>query len=64
MFEHGNAQKTAARHPAIGALKGTFTIAPGTDLTAPMFSDEEWAEIEKEMESDWDEIERGLRGKK
>jgi hypothetical protein len=52
-----------ARHPAFGALKGKFTIAPGTDLTAPVYSDEEWAEIEKEMEADWDEIERGMSGR-
>ena len=49
-------------HPAFGAMKGMFTIAPGTDLTAPVYTDEEWAEIEKEMEADWDEIERGMRG--
>lgn len=50
--------------PAFGALKGTFTIAPGSDLTSPMYSDEEWAEVEKEMDSDWDEIERGMKVQK
>jgi hypothetical protein len=50
--------------PAFGALKGTFTIAPGRDLTSPMYSGEEWAEVEKEMEVDWDEIERGMRGQR
>ena len=55
---------TANRHPAWGALKGTFTIAPGTDLTAPMFSDEEWGEIEREMEADWDQIAEGMPARK
>jgi hypothetical protein len=52
------------RHPAWGAMKGTFTIAPGYDLTAPVYSAEEWAEIEKEMEEDWDQIEQGMTGGK
>jgi len=52
-----------AHHPAFGALKGMFTIAPGTDLTASVYTDEEWAEIEKEIEADWDEIERGMSGR-
>lgn len=55
---------TGSRHPAWGALKGTFTIAPGTDLAAPMFSDEEWREIEHEMEADWDQIAEGMSGRK
>jgi hypothetical protein len=30
-----------------------------------MFTDEEWAEIEKEMDEDWDRIEQGMTsGKK
>lgn len=50
------------RHPALGAMKGTFAIEPGYDLTSPMYSDEEWAEIEKEMSQDWDRIEQGMSG--
>ena len=63
-FEQEGAVKKPRRHPAWGALKGTFTIAPGYDLTSPVYSDEEWAEIEKEMEADWDQIEQGMRGQK
>jgi len=68
-FESGGvmnegAMKTARRNPLFGSMKDTFTIAPGTDLTSPVYNAEEWAEIEKEMEADWDEIERGMRGQK
>jgi transcriptional regulator with XRE-family HTH domain len=31
-------------HPAYGCMKGTLTILPGVDLTAPMDWDEEWGE--------------------
>jgi hypothetical protein len=37
------APKPSRRHPLFGWMKGTFTIAPGTDLTAP--ADPEWADI-------------------
>ncbi|MBV9914103.1 MAG: hypothetical protein JOZ93_16100, partial [Sinobacteraceae bacterium] len=52
--------KKLGRHPALGSMKGTFTIEPGYDLTSPMFTDEEWAEIEKQMDEDWDQIEQGM----
>jgi hypothetical protein len=56
-------EKKQNRHPLIGSMKDTFTIEPGYDLTSPMYSDEEWAEIEKEMAQDWDVIEQGMSGK-
>jgi hypothetical protein len=49
-----DAEKKPRRHPAFGALKGTFTIEPGYDVTQPVYSPEEWAEIEAEMEASWD----------
>jgi hypothetical protein len=60
-FAHAEpGEKKLGRHPLIGAMKGTFTIEPGYDLTSPMYTDEEWAEIEKEMDADWDQILEGM----
>ncbi|HEY1612391.1 MAG TPA: hypothetical protein VGF97_01705 [Rhizomicrobium sp.] len=36
-------KKTPRRHPLFGALKGTFTIEPGYDLTEPSMP--EWADL-------------------
>jgi hypothetical protein len=58
------AEKKLGRHPAIGAMKGTFWIEPGYDLTRPMYTDEEWQEIEEEMAKDWDKIEQGMVSEK
>ena len=44
------------RHPALGAMKGTFTIEPGYDLTKPVYTDEEWEEIENEMLTKFDRM--------
>ena len=49
-------RKKVARHPAFGAMKGTFTIEPGYDLTQPMYSDKEWNEIEQEMLTTFDKL--------
>jgi hypothetical protein len=40
-----NKERTARAqpHPLIGALRGTVTIAPGTDLTQP--ADPEWGKL-------------------
>lgn len=62
-FEQEGAMKPR-RNPLFGSMKGTFTIAPGYDLTSPVYSDAEWAKIEKEMEADWDDIEQGMKGPK
>ena len=47
---------TVTRHPALGAMKGTFTIEPGYDLTKPVYTDEEWDEIESEMLTKFDRM--------
>lgn len=59
-----DAAKKPRRSPLFGCMKGTFTLEPGYDLTSPMFTDEEWKEIEKEMEEDWDQIDQGMKGRK
>lgn len=56
--------KPLARHPAIGALKGTFTIEPGWDLTKPALDPEELAEWEASLNRKADLYEQGLKGKK
>ncbi len=37
-------------------MKGTFTIEPGYDLTKPVYTDEEWEEIESEMLAKFDRM--------
>lgn len=56
-------EKKIGRHPLIGALKGTFTIKPGWDLTRPALDPEELAEWEASLDRKADLIEKGLAGK-
>jgi hypothetical protein len=46
---HGLSQ----RHPLIGWLKGTFTVAPGVDLTKPAMP--EWGEVAY-GDKTWDDV--------
>lgn len=38
-----HAPAPTGRHPLFGAMRGTFTIAPGVDLTEP--ADPEWGKV-------------------
>lgn len=44
------------KHPAIGSMKGMITVAPGVDLTDPVYSEDEWNDILKAMEEKWDRL--------
>jgi hypothetical protein len=59
----GTVSKPLRRHPAIGALKGTFTIEPGWDLTKPATDPDELAEWEASLDRKADIIEQGQTGK-
>ncbi len=62
-FDAGPTQSKLGRHPAIGALKGTFTIAPGWDVVKPAFDAEELEEIDTNLERTARLIEQGLAHK-
>ena len=62
-FQHAE-NKQPRRHPAFGALKGTFTIEPGWDLTRPSLDPDELQEMEANLDRTADLIEQGLSGKK
>ena len=59
-------EKPPTRHPAWGAMKGTFTILPRSAASPEplfrggVFTDEEWDEIEEQMQKDWDQIAEGM----
>ena len=61
LSEFEPASRKVETHPAFGALKGTFTIAPGWDVTKPAFDEEELAEWEASLDRKADRIERGPR---
>ena len=52
------------RHPMIGALKGTFTIEPGWDLTKPALDEHELAEWEASLDRKADLIDEMLSKKR
>jgi hypothetical protein len=52
------------RHPMIGAMKGTFTIEPGWDLTKPALDPEELAEWDASLERKADMIEKAFSKRK
>lgn len=62
-FEHKPAPPVK-KHPASGALKGTFTIDPDWDLTKPAFDEDEMVEWEASLDRKAKLIEEGLRRKK
>ena len=63
MFEHKKEPEKAARHPALGAMKGTFTIEPGYNLAQSPFSAEELAEMDANLDRTADLIEAGMKKK-
>ena len=52
------------RHPMIGAMKGTFTIEPGWDITKPALDDDESAEWEASLDRKADLIDAMLSKKR
>jgi hypothetical protein len=58
--EFGTEEMRDGPHPLIGAMKGTFTIEPGWDLTRPALDEEELDAMEANLDRTADLIERGL----
>ncbi|HEY4123402.1 MAG TPA: hypothetical protein VGM36_02240 [Rhizomicrobium sp.] len=57
------AAKSPRRSPLFGCMKGTFTIAPGWDVTRPALDQEELAEWEASLDRKADLIEQAFAGK-
>jgi hypothetical protein len=65
MFKtEGNIEKKPRRSPLFGALKGTFTIEPGWDLTKPSLDPDELEYMEANLDRTADLIDEGLSGKR
>jgi hypothetical protein len=56
-------ENKSERHPMIGALKGTFTIEPGWNLTKPALDAEELEAMEANLDRTADLIAQGLGDK-
>lgn len=64
MFEQDEiAAAKEERHPMIGAMKGTFTIEPGWDLTKPALDKDELAEWDASLDRKADLIDEMLSKK-
>lgn len=59
MFDPAPKDISHTPHPIVGALKGTFTIEPGWDLTKPMLDEDD---IDAAIEKTADLIDKGLHG--
>ena len=55
-----HAERKSGPHPIIGAMKGTFTIEPGWDLTKPALDPEESEAWEASHDRKADQIEKAL----
>ena len=58
----GAGDKKPFRSPLWGALKGTFTIEPGWDLTKPALDPDELEEMHANLDRTADMIEQGFKG--
>lgn len=59
MFNPALKKAPHAPHPIVGALKGTFTIEPGWDLTKPALDEDD---MDAAIEKTADLIDKGLNG--
>ena len=63
VFTQSEAKMKVERHPAIGWLKGTFTIEPGYDVTQPALDPDELAEWDANIERTAHMVDAGLKKK-